>query len=190
MAGQSIKISARQKELQKELRKFTKVMGVMALNHFRGSFIKQGFTDRHLTKWKKRKRGDSSRAILVKTGKLKRSIRIVRKTLTSVTIGSDVPYAIFHNQGASGTSSIASHASRGKGITTSIRGSGGFVGGRFTRGRARRVTFLGAEHQVSAHTRKANLPKREFIGDSKQLERKIITELDTKIRKVFSELRR
>jgi phage gpG-like protein len=110
--------------------------------------------------------------------------------MTSVTIGSDVPYAIFHNEGASGSSTIGAHTSRGKGITTSIRGSSGFVGGRFTRGRARKVTFLGAEHQVSAHTRKANLPKRQFIGDSKQLERKIVTELETKIRKVFSELRR
>jgi len=146
MANQAPKIHARQKQLQRNLKKFVTVMGVEATKHFRGSFRKGGFTDDTLHKWQRRKNNrDAGRAILVKTGRLKRSVQVVRRTLTSVTIGSsgDLPYAVVHNDGL--------RAGRGRGF---------------------------------------KMPKRQFIGDSKQLERKLIRELNATVMKSFSNLKR
>lgn len=55
-----------------------------------------------VTKWGKTKR-NKGRALLVDTGRLRRSIRIMGKTSSSVTIGSDVPYASVHNDGFRGS---------------------------------------------------------------------------------------
>lgn len=111
-ANESRKILMAQKKLQKTLIKFVTTMGVEAKNHFVGSFRNQGFTDNTLRRWKPRKREISgfgvskrhggSRAILVKSGDLRRSIRIVNKTINKVVIGSDLPYAQIHNDGLYG----------------------------------------------------------------------------------------
>lgn len=144
MAGQEHKILGRQKELQREIRRLSRTMGVLALNHFKGSFRKQGFVDKGLSNWTRRKGNtDVGRAILHKTGKLKNSIRVVRKTLKSVTIGSDLKYAAVHNYGL--------RAGRGRGF---------------------------------------KMPKRQFVGDSKKLERKITKELEKRVTRIFNELRR
>jgi phage gpG-like protein len=137
MGKNSTKIHNTQRLLQKQLKVFVKTMGVEALNHFKGSFRNQGFTNTVLRKWTGRKRQERGRqrAILVKTGRLKRSVRVVRKTLNSVTLGSDVPYAIVHNEG------------QGK------------------------------------------MPKREFIGDSKKLEKLLIKELNKKVLNAFKQFK-
>ena len=88
-------------QLKKELGDFIVVMGVEAKNHFQKSFSDGGFTDRTLERWEARKsnRNNRGRAILVKTGNLRRSIRVVSRTLQSITIGSDLIYADVHNEG-------------------------------------------------------------------------------------------
>lgn len=88
------------KKIEAELRKFVIVMGVEATNHFTKSFANQGFTDETLSKWPRRKSlRDIGRGILIKTGNLRRSIRVISRTFRSVTIGSDLPYAQTHNDG-------------------------------------------------------------------------------------------
>lgn len=103
MAKNADIIRNHQKIIIAELRNFVTIMGTEAKNHFVRSFRNQGFTDQSLQRWQARKRVDrgvrGNRAILVKSGDLRRSIRIVSKTLTSVTIGSDLPYAKVHNDG-------------------------------------------------------------------------------------------
>ncbi len=51
-------------------------------------------------KWQPRKVTDSGRALLVKSGRLRKSIRLTRVTQDSVTIGSNVSYAPYHNFGS------------------------------------------------------------------------------------------
>lgn len=113
MANEARKILNAQKKLQKKLIQFVTVMGVEAKNHFVGSFRNQGFTDNTLNRWQPRKRtsyktrggrlvNDTNRAILVKSGDLRRSIRIVNKTINKVVLGSDLPYAQIHNDGLYG----------------------------------------------------------------------------------------
>jgi phage gpG-like protein len=117
------------------------------------------------TKWGKTPR-NKGRALLVDTGRLRRSVRIMGKTSSSVTIGSDVPYAKAHNDGFKGTisQSVSAHTRR-----KTVK-----------QGRSRQVV---GTTQVSAHNRsiKQNIPRRRFIGQSpyltKQIERLITSEI-------------
>jgi len=108
MPNQAQKILKQQRQLQRAMREFIPIMANDALNHFKGSFRNQGFTDRTIEKWPRRKREDktfrrrgTTRAILVRTGTLKRSLRVSERTLTSVTIASSTPgeYGQVHNEG-------------------------------------------------------------------------------------------
>lgn len=91
--------------------------GVLAVNHFKKSFVKGGFEDKTFEQWKipKRKLGKKAketrkgtRATLVKSGTLKRSIRVTKSSGYDISIGSDLPYAAVHNDGLK--------AGRGKGF--------------------------------------------------------------------------
>ncbi len=99
-----------------------------AVLHFRKSFQVGGFEDRILEKWelpqrmqknekgtrylysghahwdKKKKykgftRADRTRAVLVKTGNLRTSVRVLRTSPGEAIIGSSLPYAQVHNDG-------------------------------------------------------------------------------------------
>jgi phage gpG-like protein len=126
-----------------QLEKVVDAMGVLAANHFTTSFRNQGFTDESLQMWQPRKRTERSRmgnrAILVKTGRLRRSIRSKRFGFLSVKILTDVPYASVHNNGE--------RSGRGRGF---------------------------------------KMPKRQFIGYSGVLNRKIIAKMDVTIKRIFN----
>lgn len=120
---------------------FPTVAAVTALNFFRHSFRQQGFTDRGLSKWKKRSPdNDPGRAVLVKTGALRNSLKYTVAG-RRVTISTDIPYAQIHNEGgtASGTANVRAHTRKG--------------------------------HPVKAHSRRFSftMPKRQFLGPSHQL---------------------
>ena len=74
-----------------------------AKNHFLKSFRDGGFTDRNLSKWKPRKanaKNNIGRGILVKTGNLRRSIKVRYVSFDKVIIGSyGLDYAATHNYG-------------------------------------------------------------------------------------------
>jgi len=91
------------------------LMKDMALEHFDNSFRNQGFTDIGFQPWKPRKaekrvvflgsrkraRGKDSaanRAILIRSGRLRRSIK-ARMAGKSIIFSSDLPYAQIHNEG-------------------------------------------------------------------------------------------
>lgn len=140
------KIVEDMKKAEKSISDMVEVMGTYALNHFKQSFRDEGFTDDTLTKWRKLKREDrgryakmsGNRAILTRTGRLRRSLIAKRHGRYAVRITSNVNYANVHNDGL--------RAGRGK----------GFI-----------------------------MPKRQFVGYSGKLNRKIITKLDNEIKKIF-----
>ncbi len=103
------------------IRGIPKVMGKMVLVEISDNFRKQGYEDEQgrPQEWAPRKargkpRGRTrqdgqrdrrykvpkGRAILVQSGRLRRSPRIVSSTASSVTIGTDVPYAQLLQEGA------------------------------------------------------------------------------------------
>lgn len=80
------------------------------LNHSKASFRNQGFTDAALSPWAKRKRPNKadtrtkrSRAILIDSGNLRKSVRIRHAGFRVIRVGSyGLPYASRHNQGLNG----------------------------------------------------------------------------------------
>lgn len=126
------------------------IVGNEAVNFALDNFKRQSFLSHIAEPWPARKwvKRDNrrNRGLLIDTGRLRRSIRIVSVTQSSVTIGSDVPYAKAHNEGSR------------LGLIQSVKS--------FTR-------KSGVE--VKAHTRKVNqnIPRRRFIGNSPYLQARI-----------------
>jgi phage gpG-like protein len=101
------KILADLKRFESQLPAVVSEMGAIGQNHFVKSFQKQGFENVTLEKWKPRKsnradRGKPNRAILVKSGALRRSIRRIAIGKYGYNIVSDLPYAKIHNDGLTG----------------------------------------------------------------------------------------
>jgi phage gpG-like protein len=118
------------------------IAATLAVQFSKDRFREQAWADVRTEPWKKRKeigaarRRNQGRAILVKSGRLKRSIRKIRTTPTLAVISTDVPYAAAHNYGFRG--SVTGKSSTGK-------------------------TF----------TRHMTLPRRQFLGESMVLARRI-----------------
>ena len=86
-------------------------LGNLAKNFFLNTFRRGGFTDNTFKRWDRRKkrlpRGRWSRtqlepATLVKTGKLRRSIKVSPATFRRTRIFTNLVYAAIHNFGLSG----------------------------------------------------------------------------------------
>lgn len=93
-------------------------MALNAINQFKvANFDAQGFVDTTLQRWPNRKlrttkykdntpnihfgglSKDRERKILVKTGRMRQSITVISRGPDSITVGTDVPYAKYHNEG-------------------------------------------------------------------------------------------
>ena len=140
-----------EKKARKALENAVVEIGNTAKNFFVENFRKQGFDDKTVEKWKARKKktyrtksgkvvDDTTRAILVKTGDLRRSIiRVPNRSALNVKIQTDLIYAKVHNDGL--------RAGRGKGF---------------------------------------KMPKRQFIGDSYNLNEKVKAVIVKRLDKVFT----
>ena len=127
-------------------------VGNTAKNFFVENFRKQGFDDKTVQRWKPRKRttyrtksgrivNDTTRAILVKEGDLRRSIiRVPNRAAMNVKIQTNLDYAKIHNEGLMGKA-------------------------------------------FGKHPFK--MPKRQFIGDSYNLNEKVKAVLVKRLDKVF-----
>lgn len=90
---------------EKQINDFATIAGVEAVNFYTQNFRKQGFDDNGVEKWKARKRErlrDNGRALLVKTGALRRSLIRRRAGKLAVYIISPLPYAERQNKGGGG----------------------------------------------------------------------------------------
>ena len=146
-------------EVQKQI---PEALATVCVNYFKDSFRRQG--------WR-----DSGRGILIKRGHLRNSIRRLIANWKRVEVGTDLPYAEPNNEGFSGTVSVRQHTRRqfkkerykvGRGVY-SVK-----TRQELTRTKTQKVA-TGTTFTVRAHTRKVDLPQRQFIGDSEVLEMKI-----------------
>lgn len=148
------------KKLSKLYQKFPELAAIEAVNFSKERFVRKNWVDKTVTAWKKRKpspdwHSDAQKkaaargSLMVKSGRLKRSIRKIKVTRNSVTIGTDVPYAEAHNEGAeiNQTVTIKRHTRKRKGRTETVK-----------------------SHR---RRRKIKLPQRQFIGESAILLRRI-----------------
>ena len=141
-------------------------VGTCAVNFSKQRFVQQNWHDTTPEPWKPRsrtRRGGERRqsgAILVDSGRLKRSIRVVSADSNRVIIGTDVPYAEIHNEGLDGEVSVRKQSRRSR---------------------------KGRLHIVKAHKRRVHMPQRRFLGESQalatQLEELMIKELKNAIEK-------
>lgn len=133
-------------ELQKLRRKFPDMAGIEAVHFSKQRFIDKNWVDETTKEWEPRKRKAPGSLMVGKgSGRLKKSIRKIRVTPNSVTIGTDVPYAQIHNEGGTikKTVTVKSHSRKRK----------------------------GRSEKVKSHRRKMNttIPQRQFIGESATL---------------------
>lgn len=160
-------------EVQKQI---PDALATVCVNYFKDSFRRQGWRDRGLKAWTKRKGNrDSGRGILIKRGHLRNSIRKFIASWKRVEVGTDLPYAEAHNEGFSGTVSIRQHTRRQFKKERTKVGRGVYnvkTRQELTRTKTQKVA-TGTTFTVRAHTRKVDLPQRQFIGDSEMLEMKI-----------------
>lgn len=139
--------------LQNAYRKALRMVGAEAVNFSKERFVRKNWVDRTPEAWDKtdKKRGST----LVASGQLKRSIRIQSMNAYKIIIGTDIKYAKIHNEGGT--------------INKPVKVKG-FA----------RVSMKGKRHNVEAHNRQMNttIPRRQFIGVSAILERRIERTLD------------
>lgn len=162
------------KQHKKAVKEFVTVMGVEAKNHFVKSFRNQGFTDEVLKPWPARKynRNSRGRGILVKTGDLRRSIRVIRQKRYGIVIGSDLRYASIHNYGG---------LIHKKARTATLN----FRVGRDGKSRFARANKANFQQTVRIDKHSIRMPQRKFIGNSSVLTRRLSTMLRSTIRNAF-----
>lgn len=158
------------------------VVATVAVNFSKERFKAQNWVDSNTKPWARRKtktwRGktprNNGRAVLVDTGRLRRSIRKIKVDAQSVIIGTDVEYARAHNDGFNGsvTQTVKSHSRNkyGKGK----QGTGVFSV-KSRKERTRTVKTVEKTSIVKTYTRtiKQRIPQRQFIGASQVLNRQI-----------------
>jgi phage gpG-like protein len=153
-------------------------IGNMAKNHFLGGFRQGtqrggGFTNDSLGGWTPRKREtrkSRNKGLLMSTGHLRRSIGVLSRTWSAITIGTrGIPYAVIHNEG--GTIAIGARTNI---MSFSKRG-------RLTSGRKANY-----QQKVSIRASSGRMPKREYIGDSIVLNRKIKVLLIRRLNKIMA----
>ena len=173
-------ISRQQRALKQTMLTLPVTVGDLSMQFIDARFRAQGWYDNGFVPWDKRSpkaKRNKGRAILINTGRLRRSIRISKVTSNSVTIGTDVPYARIHNEGFKGTVNVRAH-NRGTFAKHKV-GTGKFT--KTGKERMKTMTTRTGAIPVKAHTRNINMPKRQFMGASKYLtsilKRKITTEI-------------
>jgi phage gpG-like protein len=148
--------------LKNLIRNAPRAIGIISVNTFKENFELHGWQQDigNVILWKERNPdNDPGRAILVKSSELRDSIRVVRTTSKYVVVGTRIPYAKLHNEG--------------------------FIGGVGVRGFHR--TRKGQREQVRPFNRRVKMPKRQFIGYSLTLKKRIDKWFINEIKKAFKQ---
>lgn len=163
--------------------------GNTAVNFFQDRFRQKGFIDTAYQPWADRKPPKGKKkargSLMVVTGRLKNSIKRGQTTADSVSVGTDVPYAKPLNEGSRELVSVKPHKRQAI-RKTKVKGS---YNGTANKQKTKTIDLLGSRHNVKGYTRKNNLPKRQFIGESnllmRRLEANLIRALEQTMIKTF-----
>lgn len=176
------------KEMERKLKIVLPTLPLLAGNEM-VNFSKERFRfgnwrGTSIVPWKQRAakaKRNKGRALLVDTGRLKRSIRITKRNNSTVAVGTDVPYAKAHNEGFKGTVNVKAH-------TRKKYGKQHVATGKFTskgKERMKTVQTIKGSSQVKAHSRKVNMAKRQFLGHSPWLTKKLTVTITKAILKAL-----
>lgn len=145
-----------------------------ARGEFINSFRKKSFGG---NPWKPAKVPRGNGSLLVDTGQLRKSIRaeIITPERIVISAGDDtsVTYAQVHNEGFQGKVPVPSHSRTVKSRTVQVPDYT-----RTTKNGSRNVAahswnIKGGEQQVKSHTRNVNIPQRQFMGWSGEIEEEV-----------------
>jgi phage gpG-like protein len=163
--------------------------GNTAVNFFQDSFRRKGFIDKGYIRWRDRqapKRKAKARGtLLLVSGRLKNSIRMVETRENGILIATDVPYAGVHNDGSNKVVNVRPLM---RTATRSIRVKSSNLKSKRTS--TRTVKFNGSRHSVKGYSYKQNIPQRQFMGDSEflmqRLEMHLFRSLDVFAKGIFN----
>ena len=152
-----------------------------SLRFIDGNFRAQGWQGRIFSPWTKNR---TETTILIKTGRLRNSIH-GESGPWQARIWTDAPYARVHNRGFNGTVNVKAHTRNA--YAAHQRGTGLYdLSGSE---RLRTIHTVAASTEVKAHTRKMNIPRRQFmpenINDSPVLFNAIRRELIKEIKAIY-----
>jgi phage gpG-like protein len=172
-------------------------VGVLMVAWSKDRFKYQNWIDTYPVAWQRRSKkkqwtnkgkatNNNGRALLVQSGRLRRSIRIVNTTAQSVTIGSDVPYAAAHNNGL--RMRFTQHVNAFVRMNTKNDVTG--IVSKKEGKKSTRIRFgkmASGISNVKEHNRAMNykMPERRFMGESKFLNMQIVRLISATINKIF-----
>lgn len=132
------------------------ILSNQAQNFFTASWRKKGWDDGGVHPWAERRgsSGGKKRALLVKTGRLRRAVSssIRQRSFEKIRLVVDVPYAAIHNEGG-----IVHKPAMEKVLHFS-------KGGRFSK-----MAKAKYAQKVMIPAHDVRIPKRQFMGDSRTL---------------------
>jgi phage gpG-like protein len=167
------------KQIQQLRQTLPKHIGVTAENFFKSNFDAQGFNGNTLVPWRPTKNksnafGQKSQGILIASGALKRSIRHVAKQgyVEVFSDGARVPYANIHNNGGTVTVRITEKSRKFFWAMHKKTGDGMW-----------KALALTKKTSISF-----KMPKRQFIGESKQLNNELVKVVTKSINQIEAEL--
>ena len=138
--------------------RFPREAGQKTLRFINLNFRAQGYAGNGYTAWKDNIRKTT---ILIRKGHLRRSIKSDPQP-GQMRVYTDLPYSRVHNRGFNGTVNVRAHTRRS---FEAIK-----VGtGRYTKSGNERMRTVHKEtgnYTVAAHTRKMNIPKRQFMPET------------------------
>jgi len=165
-------------EVEKRLQQTKEVLPAEIANvsqsYFESSWRKQGYDGK---KWKEVQRringkgAAKTRAILVKSGRLRRSFHVLSKRWDNITIANSAPYAKVHNEGGV----IHKNGHRGvmyyREVSTNLKTKNTSKRFAKTKGKKNKATHA-MEINIPAHD--ISIPQRQFMGQTNELGQKQI----------------
>jgi phage gpG-like protein len=163
------------------------IVGQTAVDWYKDSFKNQGFTDNVLVPWKPRRGAAGRDKTLVHTANLRDSLRYraVGNTVVVFTGGESADYARIHNRG--GTIAVTPRMRRFFWAMHAKAGGGVRSGRSSTRlSRANQAQAQAAiKWKRMALSKKITIPKRQFIGESAGLRRRISTRIVSRFNQIL-----
>jgi len=161
-----------------------RALGGVAVNFFKDSFKRQGWLDKRTEKWPARKKSakrNTGRAILIDRGRLRNSIILAKVSGNMAVVNAQAPYAAAHNEGFKGRVKVKAHErgvySKYKAVSTNLETG---------KTRSRTMTYQSGSRKVRAHSRQMNLPRRQFMGDSEVMFKKMDVVVTRAVDQIFN----
>lgn len=180
------------RRMQKELKLLQKTLpqevGNITRNNFLDNFRKEAFNNE---KWKPRlyDEGGKKRNLLVKSGALRRSIRVTVAQWGNVRVGSNMEYAQIHNEGGTTHPNVTPKMRKfawamyykGRGKADKLEDSTRDSDIRKWRKETNAYSFWKALALTKKTKLTVKIPRRQYMGKDPELEKQIIAQIERRL---------